>query len=450
MGRHFDKKMPVDTLVLVGTHNTEWIKLVEEAGWQCFCCTELNEAQDVFTDIGPCVGVLDLTNEQFNINDVATLAHKNKQVRWIAVVSSELMDSDVICQLISNFCVDYFTVPVPNLQLINTIGHQKGMLQLEQRIWPELIEYPDFGLIGDSPQMGKLRAEITRIAQANFPVLIKGESGTGKELIAKAIYLNNEEKQGPMMSLNCSLINDENEQYRTIFDEEEFYTGRLSKVNNGTLFLNEVGELPPAYQTKLMDYFLRNNPDYLQKTGRPKLNIRIIASTHIDLEKAVDEEKFREDLFYRLNILPVLVPSLRDRGQDVVQLAEYFLMKFANEYNTHVRTFSDEAKSVLTAYNWPGNVRELINQVKRAVLLADSIMVEVKHLDLPNAVDMKQSLRRVREDSEKDALMTMLESCNGKVTVAAKELGVSRATMYRLLNKHNLIASGRKYKKDNE
>lgn len=146
-------------------------------------------------------------------------------------------------------------------------------------------------------------------------------------------------------------------------------------------------------------------------------------------------------------MLPVQVASLAERGGDIILLAEHFLLKFAGEYNTQARAFTDEAKEVLLAYNWPGNVRELINQVKRAVLLADSLMIEPQHLDLPNQADMKQSLRRVREESEREALMGVLDSCGGQVTAAAKELGVSRATMYRLLNKHDLIGSNRKYNK---
>lgn len=447
MGRHFDKEKPTDTLVIVGGQHASWLSILQEEGWQCFICADLRDAQSVFSDIGPCIGILDLTKNDFSLNGIANLANTNKQVRWIAVVNSKQTDSDAVCQLISNFCVDYFTAPVPDEQLIKTIGHQRGMLQLEQRIWPELAEHPDFGLIGDSPVMANLREQITRVAPTELPILIKGESGTGKELIAKAIHSSSHQVDGQMVTLNCSIINDDSKQYKDIFDEEEFSSGRIAVANNGTLFLNEVGELPPAYQSKLMDYFLRNNPEYRHKHDLPKSNIRIVAGTHIDLEKAVAEGKFREDLFYRLNVLPVQVASLAERGGDIILLAEHFLLKFAGEYNTQARAFTDEAKEVLLAYNWPGNVRELINQVKRAVLLADSLMIEPQHLDLPNQADMKQSLRRVREESEREALMGVLDSCGGQVTAAAKELGVSRATMYRLLNKHDLIGSNRKYNK---
>lgn len=447
MGRHFDKNEPTDTLVIVGSRYASWLSILEEEGWQCFCCLDLRDAQNVFSDIGPCIGILDLTKDDFSLNAIANLAYANKQVRWIAVVASEQMENDAVCQLISNFCVDYFTAPVPDEQLRKTIGHQRGMLKLEQHIWPELVEHPDFGLIGESPAMIYLRDQIARAAPTELPILIKGESGTGKELIARAIHSSSNQVNGQMVTLNCSVINDDNEQYKTVFDEEEFQSGRLAVANNGTLFLNEVGELPLAYQSKLMDYFLRNNPEYRQRYDLPKSNIRIIAGTHIDLEQAVSEGKFREDLFYRLNVLPVQVASLSERGKDIVLLAEYFLFKFASEYNTQARAFTDEAKEMLMCYSWPGNVRELINQIKRAVLLADSLMIEPKHLDLPHQADMKQSLRRVREESEREALMGVLDSCGGQVTAAAKELGVSRATMYRLLNKHDLISSNRKYNK---
>lgn len=296
MGRHFDKEKPTDTLVIVGGQHASWLSILQEEGWQCFICADLRDAQSVFSDIGPCIGILDLTKNDFSLNGIANLANTNKQVRWIAVVNSKQTDSDAVCQLISNFCVDYFTVPVPDEQLIKTIGHQRGMLQLEQRIWPELAEHPDFGLIGDSPVMANLREQITRVAPTELPILIKGESGTGKELIAKAIHSSSHQVDGQMVTLNCSIINDDSKQYKDIFDEEEFSSGRIAVANNGTLFLNEVGELPPAYQSKLMDYFLRNNPEYRHKHDLPKSNIRIVAGTHIDLEKAVAEGKFRGSL----------------------------------------------------------------------------------------------------------------------------------------------------------
>ena len=164
-----------------------------------------------------------------------------------------------------------------------------------------------------------------------------------------------------------------------------------------------------------------------------------------DLEKAIEEGSFKEELYYRLNVLRIHVPSLKERSSDISVLAEHFLQRYAKEYNTQARTFSEEALQTMLHYQWPGNVRELVNQVKRAVLLADSMTIDLEHLDLPQRSETKRSLRVIRENSERDALLMVLESHDGQVSSAAKELGVSRATMYRLLNKHNLISEPRSY-----
>ncbi len=174
--------------------------------------------------------------------------------------------------------------------------------------------------------------------------------------------------------------------------------------------------------------------------GMKKVNVRILTANASDIEKALIDGDFSEELYHYINVLRINVPSLKERASDITLLARYYLQEYSKEYNAQAKGYSEEALRALMRYYWPGNVRELMNQIKRAVLMSDSVIIDVPQLDLPKRGDSKRSLKNIREKSERDALLLVLESHSGQVSNAAKELGVSRATMYRLLNKHNLIS----------
>ncbi|KKA44265.1 MULTISPECIES: sigma-54 dependent transcriptional regulator [Salinivibrio] len=444
MGFDSGNDKTLSSLVVVGGTYEPWLATLEQAGWHCHRCYDLRAAQSLLQDIGPCIGIVDLSHDDFSLNGVASLVNRNKQVRWLALVRENQLNNEAICQFIVSFCIDYFTSPVPNSQLMSTIGHQLGMLRLERQVWPQLGDHSDMGLEGASPAMKKLRDQVRRVAPTDVSVLIAGESGTGKELVAQAVHHASTRAKARFESIKCSALADEQMQQALLGDEHSH--GKIRQCHKGTLFFDEIGDLPLHLQGHLLHLLQEGTLDISHDKYEHDLDVRVIASTHMDLEKRVAEGLFREDLYYRLNVLRINMPSLKDRQPDVPDLAEYFLLKFARQYNTQARTFSDEAKRVLSSYSWPGNVRELINQVKRAVLLADHLVIEAEHLDLPRQGDYKQSLRKIREESERDALIAVLEENKGQVSAAAKELGVSRATMYRLLNKHNLIPSPRTFR----
>ncbi|OOE97910.1 sigma-54-dependent transcriptional regulator [Salinivibrio sp. IB643] len=434
----------LSSLVVVGGAYEPWLATLEQAGWHCHRCYDLRAAQSLLQDIGPCIGIVDLSRNDFSLNGVASLVNRNKQVRWLALVRENQLTNEAICQFIVSFCIDYFTSPVPNSQLMSTIGHQLGMLRLERHVWPQLGDHSDMGLEGTSPAMKKLRDQVRRVAPTDVSVLIAGESGTGKELVAQAIHHASTRAKAPFESVKCSALADASMQHALLGDEK--IPGKIRQCHKSTLFFDEIGDLPLHLQGHLLHLLQEGTLDITHDQYNRDLDVRVIASTHMDLEKRVAEGLFREDLYYRLNVLRINMPALKDRQSDVPELAEYFLLKFARQYNTQAQTFSDEAKRILSSYSWPGNVRELINQVKRAVLLADHLVIDAEHLDLPHQGDYKQSLRKIREESERDALIAVLEENKGQVSAAAKELGVSRATMYRLLNKHNLIPAPRTFR----
>ncbi len=443
MGMQFRSEMAPNSLVVVGGTYEPWIATLEQAGWRCHRCYDLRAAQTLLEDVSPCIGIADISHDDFSLNGVASLLSRNKRVRWLAVIREDQLKNDSICQFIVNFCLDYFTVPVPEGVLLQIVAHQMGMLRLEHKVFPQLGDHSDMGLLGKTSGMKKLRDQVRRVAPTDVSVLINGESGTGKELVAQAIHNASMRAKAPFVVVNCSAVSEQTIEDELFNDGQS--GGKVYEAHQGTLFLDEIGDLPMRLQANLLNLIQDGSMQEQQDNYNNDLDVRVIAATHMDLEKAVEEGKFREDLFYRLNVLRIPIPSLKERTADISMLAEHFLLKFARQYNTQTRSFSDEASNMLMNYSWPGNVRELINQIKRAVLLADDSSIEAEHLDLPHQGDYKQSLRKIREQSERDALLSVLENNNGQVSAAAKELGVSRATMYRLLNKHSLIPAPRSF-----
>ncbi|PSW16428.1 sigma-54-dependent Fis family transcriptional regulator [Photobacterium rosenbergii] len=427
-------------LVALGCNYEPWIALLEQSGWKTHCCYDLRTVDSILEEYSPCICVVDLSNNDFSLNSISLRANKTKQVKWIAIIKKEQLKTDAICQFINNFCVDYFTVPIPSSHLLSTIGHQLGMLEIESSSWVEITTQHDMGLYGESKSIKQLRDMVRRVAMTEVNVFLTGENGTGKELIAKSIHNLSKRKNTPFITVNCASLNREDDNMALL---DGSYRQEDGTPFNGTLMLDNVDELCKEMQEELLTYLQSPSSDSLE--GEASGDVRIIASTSADLDAAVASGTFSKELFYRLNVFHIKVPTLRERGSDIFLLAETFLTKFAREYSTMASSFSEDSKQLLLRYSWPGNVRELINQVKRAALLAEGNEVKAEHFDLPSKSNLKQSLRNIKDEAEKDVLVAVLETHRGQVASAAKDLGVSRATMYRLLNKHNIVPDVRHY-----
>ncbi|MGF1681108.1 sigma-54-dependent transcriptional regulator [Photobacterium minamisatsumaniensis] len=430
------------TLVVLGGGDVPWIASLEKVGWLCHRCYDLRTAEALLLEVGPCIGVVDLTRDDFSLAGIAGVVNRNKQARWLAVAREDQLSNDAICQFIVSFCIDYFTAPVPESQLLKTIGHQLGMLQLERRVWPELGQFGQHGLQGDQAAMKKLRHQVKRMAVADMPVFVLGEIGTGKELVAQAIHQGSTRAKSAFIGINCETLRSD-----WLVDDSHVLGGDccFNVANKGTLFLDEISSLDDERQQELL-CFLQDGHFMSVDGHQVESDVRLIVSTRYSLEELLEEGTLREDLYYRLNVLSLSVPSLRDRGEDIILLAEYLLLKFSRQYNSQAKQLSSESKKLLSSYSWPGNVRELISQIKRAILLAEGKELLSDHFDLPRLADDKQSLKKIREDSERSALLSVLENNKGQISAAARELGVSRATMYRLLNKHDLVPPPRHFR----
>lgn len=442
MGTQFKMDSLPGSLIVVGGAYEPWLSVLEQVGWQCTQCADLRKADALINEIGPCIGIVDLSHDEFSLNGIANLVSNNKQVRWLAFIRESQLSSDTICQFIVNFCIDFFTAPIPDAQLLSTIGHQLGMLKLEQKVWPNYGINNNMGLLGDSVAVKRLRDQVKRIGPTDVSILIYGESGSGKETIARSIHQNSSRSQKPFLTVNCRALSEVRIESEVFGISEQPMSSpcMLEEADGGTILLNDVLAMPRNQQLNLLRFLQEGK---IETADGPKsVDVRILAANSSDIEKALIEGDFNEELYHYINVLRIHVPSLKERVSDISVLANHFLREYSKEFNAQAKSFSEDAIRSMNRYHWPGNVRELMNQIKRVVLMSDAVIIEEQQLDLPKQNDERRSLKSIRERSERDALLIVLESYGGQVSLAAKELGVSRATMYRLLNKHSLISEG--------
>ena len=315
-------------------------------------------------------------------------------------------------------------------------------------------------IIGHSPALEHIMDTVRKVAASETSVLVRGESGTGKELLARAIHENSPRRDGPLITVHCAALS------AGLLESELFghvkgsFTGahsdkpgRFELANGGTLFLDEIGDISPETQVKLLRVLQQREFERVGGTQTIQVDVRMIAATHQNLERLIADGKFREDLYYRLNVISVTLPPLRERFEDILELAVYFLRRAASRAGKRITKFEDEAIDVLTRYSWPGNIRELQNVIERAVVLAEDETITVADLpvDLQNAGSRSSSpvrqgsngesvSNRIDEDPlvERQSLIDALAKCGGNKARAARLLGLARSTYFSKLKKHGL------------
>jgi two-component system, NtrC family, response regulator len=312
--------------------------------------------------------------------------------------------------------------------------------EVQQRLRADVFE----DMLGTSPQMHGVFAFIRKVATSSAPVLLLGESGTGKEMAALAIHRRGSRKDGPFIAINCNAIPENLLESELFGHEKGAFTGAhmqrkglMESAGGGTLFLDEIGELPPPIQVKLLRFLQEQR--FQRVGGRQEIQIdtRVIAATNIDLKEAVAKGKFREDLYFRLAVVVIKLPPLRDRGEDVNLLAREFLQQFAAQCDKPSLTFAPDALRAVKRHTWPGNVRELQNRVKRAVIMTDGKRVTASDLELADGTDVvpPATLKEARENIERELVEQALKRHSGRISSAATELGISRPTLYELMEK---------------
>jgi DNA-binding NtrC family response regulator len=377
----------------------------------------------------------------------------NPFTNWIMLLPSPLCTIviDKISpeqQLISEFCYDYISLPFDGERLLFALGHAYKMSELIRSPYENLASYPAcYGIMGSSSLMNDVYQKIKKVAPEHCSILIEGETGTGKELVANAIHKLSERAGHPIITVNCGAIPRELVQAELFGYEKGAFTGaaqrklgRIEAAQGGTLFLDEIGDLPLEQQVNLLRFLEQKSIERVGGTEKIPVDVRVISATHVDLDQAVQNGTFREDLYYRLRILHINIPPLRKRGEDIELLAWYFFYKLSAKYKQKCRGLSLNALSVIRHYGWPGNVREMHNRIMQAIVMSENRLLTVSDLELERRTDERQmlTLEESRNQADKRAIKARLTQNNYNMTQSAKQLGISRVTLYRLMEKHDI------------
>ena len=390
------------------------------------------------------------------------------------IMVTSVNEAETAVQALKLGAFDYIVKPFDEARLMATLENalqQKALRNQVRHLQGELQELHGLhGFIGRSPAMQKVFEKINKVKDNKASVLIQGESGTGKELVARAIHYNGRFAKGCFVDINCGAI-PENLQESELFGHkkgaftgaEESRTGKLELADGGTLFLDEVGEMSPSLQTKLLRFLQEKTFQRVGENNNITVNTRVIAATNKDLNKEVAKGTFREDLYYRLVVYPIVVPPLRDRKEDIPLLCAHFLKKHEGEFNQKVKSIHPDAMELLFSHSWPGNVRQLENTIYRAMINAETDCIGKDSLleaggnpeDGSGANEKKadsgDKIDRIGFDSEcapekiipfqeieKRTLANAIKVTNGNIPQAAQQLGLSRSTLYRLVKKYGL------------
>ena len=367
------------------------------------------------------------------------------QLLWIALADPATLAMPGSAEVLAEHFHDYHTSPFDSLRLGLALGHAHGLARLRPPL--DAIHNAPMALHGNSAAIIRLRAQIRKLARADAPVLIWGESGSGKELAAQAIHAPSERRRGPFVPINCGAIPASLIQSELFGHARGAFTGAardkaglLESAAGGTVFLDKIADLPKELQSNLLRFLQEKTIYRIGSTRSTSVDVRVIAASHVDLQQAVAAGAFREDLYYRLNVLPLTVPPLRERRDDLDALAGQFFHAFSAEKPGRLKGFSQAALRAMREHAWPGNVRELINPVRRALVLAEGRLIGPHDLGLGAPPDSAHGapLGELRTHAERAAIVASLERSGGNVTHAARELAISRMTLYRQMAKHGI------------
>jgi transcriptional regulator with GAF, ATPase, and Fis domain len=352
--------------------------------------------------------------------------------------------NDNVRSLFSESSLDMLTIFAGQASLILQNALLLDQLKSDLDHLTEQLEARQFGdIIGSCPSLVEVFHKVDKVASTNINVLITGETGTGKELIAREIHVRSPRKNQPFVVVNCGAIPENLMESELFGHVRGAFTGAVATRNGkfqaadgGTLFLDEIGEMPVSLQVKLLRALQEKIVMKVGDTKPEPVDIRVIAATNRDLEHEIQRANFREDLYYRLNVVNLHLPPLRERGDDVIVLAKYLLQKYSEEFGSKVKGFTPNALIAMKKYDWPGNVRQLENRIKKAIVLCEKTLVGPEDMDLfPEALSEISTLAQAREDFQRRYILEVLERNNGNRTKTARDLGVDPRTIFRYLER---------------
>jgi DNA-binding NtrC family response regulator len=419
-----------------------------ERGWQIEVVASAKDARRWLRSDMATGGLLDLSGH-FETHELAALEASLTltNVGWVAATVGGQLEDAAVRRLIRDYCFDYVTLPTSNDRIVDAVGHAYGMVSLHENASNDAHDGRAEGeMVGSCDAMLALFRSIRKVAMTDAPVFISGESGTGKELTAVAIHARSGRRDQPFVAINCGAIPAHLLQSELFGYERGAFTGanqrkigRVEAANGGTLFLDEIGDLPLESQASLLRFLQERKVERLGGHGSTPVDVRIISATHVDMQTAMIEGRFRADLYHRLCVLQIDEPPLRARGKDIELLAKHMLDRFKKDASRRLRGFAPDAIAAIHNYGWPGNVRELINRVRRAIVMSEGRQIGARDLELGEYVEVAPvSLAQAREAAERQAIELALLRHRGRLGDAAQELGISRVTLYRLLSAHGM------------
>jgi len=454
------KKPPHAVLAMTLSKDAEaltGLEALDSAQVKLLTAEDTEQARRLIEHERPIAGLLQLGRrpDPAAVQKALALAEMAPRLRLIALMETEALQAPEFSELVSKGLLhDFHRLPICHDRLMFSLGHIAGLVALESRenVGNAGGAFPGQGdahIVGVSPAITRVFQAIRKFGEVDAPILVTGETGTGKELVARAIHDRSGFRGGPFISINCAGLPTSIIESELFGYERGAFTGaikqkigRIEAARGGTLFLDEIGDLPLEVQGHLLRFLQEKTIERLGSTKSITVDTRVVAATNINLEDAIKAGKFREDLYYRLNVLCIAMPPLRERGDDIQLLATYFLRKFSTELKMPKLGFHDSALEKMQRYRWPGNVRELISTIRRAVVMAEGRWIMAADLTFAESTGADQGgvpdLATARQALEEKLMRQALRINGGNIKRAAKELGVSRVTLYRMMEKYRI------------
>jgi len=439
--------------VFAGRLDGALTRVLVESGWEAIPCDVLKSVNHLPALAACQIGIVVLSSR-----DNGSLSKKQSTVEhlsnltWIAAVDRALVNDAGLREFIAVYCVDYLTTPLERERVLFALGHAAGMAALASqqrgsRHAPDLSSR----LIGNAPVMHALRRDLRKVADVDAPVLITGESGTGKELAAREIHELSDRREQPFVEVSCvslppSLIHAELFGFErgAFTGAHRQKAGHFESAHRGTILLDEIGDLHLDLQALLLRFLEEQTVRRVGGRDQIRVDVRVLAATNVDLESAVKDGRFRDDLYYRLNVLRIETPPLREHREDIETLACAFLERFGSEKRAKLTGFTKSALTAMQTHEWPGNVRELLNRIRRAIVMCEAHLITSLDLSFEGEdVSVDLNLEAARSAAERRTIVAALQRSGWNMSESAQIIGVSRATFYRLVERHGLVADHR-------
>jgi DNA-binding NtrC family response regulator len=464
--------------LLILKKSSFWAEIREELSisWDVYVARDINQALSLHEQhkfsVGLCLlefkcssyescliaksCLLDYCHNDVDIGQLNHLFNSTTAIKWVMGIPEGCNHPESYSAekgLVAEYCFDYVTLPPDIPRMMFTLGHAYGMSKLNYSKNKVVKKFSShFGIIGDSPVMQDFYLALEKVIEEDCATLIEGETGTGKDLAARAIHDNSSRSKAPFVAINCGAIPKDLIQAELFGFEKGAFTGALNRktgcienANGGTLFLDEIGDLPRSLQVNLLRFLEDKTIIRIGGSEKIPVNVRVLAATHVDLKDAVKRGDFREDLYFRLRVLQLKTPPLREREGDIELLAHYFLKLFSADRNYKAKKFHPDALFLLNCYYWSGNIRELKNCVQHALVMSENKQIIPSDLGLDQDLktEMLQTLEQARATTDRELIIKCLRLYNQNISRTAEALGITRVSLYRLAQKYNIPFLGK-------